>query len=682
MPKSPESNPNVIRHYLGIDTGGTFTDFVLLRDGALTSHKVPSTPDAPDRAIWQGIRDLELMDIVRQGHLTIIHGTTVATNAVLEASGVRTAYITNEGLADVLLIGRQTRRHLYDLTPAVPHHPFEGHPALEVPCRLTANGEWLTRLSETDIEQLKLRLASLGVESVAINLVFSYLDPSEEERIESALCDQYFVSRSSFVLPATGEFERGIATWINAWIGPLIESYMSSIATAVQPSNITIMQSSGLTISASQAGARAVNLLLSGPAGGIAAAALLARQTNRSRMLTFDMGGTSTDVSLVDGSPALIARGQISGLPIHVPMTDIHTIGAGGGSVAYVDGGGLLRVGPRSAGAVPGPACYGRGGQEPAVTDAHAFLGRLMAERFFGGQLPLDMAANRIAIQRLADQLGIPPHDVAQGIIDIANEHMVAALKVISIERGYDPRDFILTSFGGAGGLHVCEVAELLGMSRILIPRDAGVLSAAGMLATAPGREMIRTREQRLDDVSDETLHSWFKELEEAASHELSRETDDTLVFRRGLDLRYVGQTHTLEVAYRGDLSNSAERFQEQHRQRFGHRLERPVELCDLRINARARRSPLDAANVSPKHHPPTKADPSIPNKERITTTAVILNGHAMTVPVFTYDEAKQLDGHTGPLIIADKHTTVLVRPEWSLSGDEHGHLYLKRHEA
>lgn len=662
------------RLYLGIDTGGTFTDFVLLREGKLISHKVPSNPDAPDRAIWQGIEDMGLVEAASRGHLTIIHGTTVATNAVLEDKGVRTAYITNEGLADLLLIGRQTRRRLYDLTPAPPHRPFAEHPTIEVNCRLSANGQWLTRLSDDDLQRLKQRLAQLDIESVAINLVFSYLDSSEEERIESALSDQYFVSRSSFVLPATGEYERGIATWINAWIGPSIASYMQSIVNAVEPSTIAIMQSSGLTISATQAAARAVNLLLSGPAGGIAAATMLSRQTGHERMLTFDMGGTSTDVSLLNGTPALIARGQISDLPIHVPMTDIHTIGAGGGSVAIVDSGGLLRVGPRSAGAEPGPACYGRGGLEATVTDAHAFLGRLPADRFFGGRLPLDMTANRKAIEHLAEHLAIPAPEVAQGVIDIANEHMVAALKVISIERGFDPQDFVLTSFGGAGGLHVCELAEALAISQIIVPRDAGVLSAAGMLATAPGREMIRTRESLLSDVTDAEINTWFGELENAATSELQRETDDALLFRRGLDLRYAGQTHTLEVPYHGNLDVSAEHFQILHEQQFGHRLERKVELCHLRVNARARQSPIDASQPSSQRGSKTSGE-----ADRTSIyTSVFLDGERHRIPVFSGEETAQFDGQIGPILIADRHTTVLVRPGWSLNCDDFGNLHLR----
>jgi len=429
------------RAFLGIDTGGTFTDFVLREAATIRVHKVLSTPGAPQDAILTGIKEMGLQSRVAAGQIMIIHGTTVATNAALEGKGVRTAYITNAGLKDVLLIGRQTRQQLYQLTPAKPKIPFDEQLLLEVNTRLDAQGVLIEPLTAADLDELEQQIAILQPESIAINLLFSFLDPEQELQIEARFRDAYFVSRSSLILPEQREYERGITTWLNAWIGPLIKSYLNSLSAALAPSNLAIMQSSGLTISAKVAAERAVNLLLSGPAGGLAAALAIGHQTHQPRLMTFDMGGTSTDVALLEGEIRLTNQGKIASYPVAVPMADIHTIGAGGGSIAFVDAGGLLQVGPASAGAHPGPACYGRGGTAPTVTDANLVLGRLRSDAFLGGRMQLDKSAAASALQPLADQLQISVTELAFGIIRIANESMIQALRVISIQQGHDPRD-------------------------------------------------------------------------------------------------------------------------------------------------------------------------------------------------------------------------------------------------
>ena len=355
---------------LGVDTGGTFTDFVLLDDSRLRIHKVLSTPDAPEQAILQGIDELGIGAVAAAGQLVVIHGSTVATNAALEGKGVRTVFITNRGFADMLSIGRQARSELYQLQPALTAPPVPADLCLETGGRMTPGGDELVPLGRADLESLRAQIEALQPEAVAINLLYAFVDDRYERAIEASLPAGLFCSRSSEVLPEHGEYERGIATWLNASLGPLMASYLQRLQQALAPGPVTIMQSSGGTIALEQAARRAVNLLLSGPAGGLAAARHIGHLCGQPRLMSFDMGGTSTDVALIDGEIRLSNEGHIGRWPVAVPMVDMHTIGAGGGSLAFVDGANLLHVGPQSAGASPGPACYGLGGTQATVTDA------------------------------------------------------------------------------------------------------------------------------------------------------------------------------------------------------------------------------------------------------------------------------------------------------------------------
>ncbi|MCU5788495.1 hydantoinase/oxoprolinase family protein, partial [Alloalcanivorax marinus] len=383
-------------YWLGVDTGGTFTDFVLLGEDEPRIHKVLSTPSAPEDAILRGIHELGLDGALAAGELIIVHGTTVATNAALEGKGARTVLVTNRGLEDVPLIGRQNRPELYNLTPAAPRTALHDTPTEGVDARLGAGGETVTALEESDIQDLVARVSAHKPESVAVSLLFSYLNDEHEARLGRALeAAGLPVSLSSQVLPTRGEYERGLATWLNAWLAPRLRHYLNRLSEHTRPAPLAIMQSHGGTVAAGQAADRAVNLLLSGPAGGLNAARRLARDLDRDHLMTFDMGGTSTDVALLDGDVRLTRDGHIGPYPVAVPMVDMHTIGAGGGSLARVDEAGLLHVGPRSAGADPGPACYGRGGQAPTVTDANVVLGRLQPEFALGGSLQLDVDAAR-----------------------------------------------------------------------------------------------------------------------------------------------------------------------------------------------------------------------------------------------------------------------------------------------
>jgi N-methylhydantoinase A len=662
---------------LGIDTGGTFTDLVLLdEEGGLRQCKVLSTPDDPSRAIGEGLRRLGL----DEAPVRITHGTTVGTNAVLEGKGSRVAYVTSRGFADVLALGRQQRREIYRLCQPPVAAPVPEERCLEIATRAAADGELLERADDAELEALRGRLRELGAEAVAVNLLFSFLCPAEEERIAALLGDEFFVSLSSRVLPEIREYERGIATWLNASVGPVISRYLTRLTRQHPRARISVMQSSGSTVEAEQAADQAVRLLLSGPAGGIAAAQLLGRTCGRPRMMTLDMGGTSTDVALLDGEIPLTSDSRIGPWPLTVETVDIHTIGAGGGSVARVDEGGLLLVGPESAGADPGPACYGRGGRLATVTDANLVLGRLPRDTLLGGYLPLDRGAAERALDRLADRMGCDRGAAAAGVVRVANEHMARALRVISVERGHDPRNYLLTCFGGAGGLHACELADLLGIRSVMLPALAGVLSAQGMLASRPGRDLSRAVLEPLDRVSLEALESQFAELELEAREQLAQEgvPPRSLEVQRRVELRYRGQSQGIVMGYgtreRGDSPAAGEleaAFHAAHRRATGHELAYPVELVNLRLSLRGpapiselRPAPAGGAD-SGRGAGPAQQEPGSDGPDQ--------------VPVFRREELQHGAFVSGPAIVLDEVATAWVAAGWRACLDEWRNLVMER---
>jgi len=671
MQSTPEASAKTPSQLLGVDTGGTFTDFVLLESsGEIRIHKVLSTPAAPERAILQGVEELGLMTSARAGELTVVHGSTVATNAALEGKGVRTVFITNRGFKDLLSIGRQTRPELYNLQPQPIAPPVPSELCLETGGRLGANGEVIESLTEPDIAALIEQIKVLKPDAAAINLLFSFLDDEAERRIETALNQHFgdglFTSRSSFVLPEYKEYERGIATWLNSWLGPLVERYLQNLQEALAPAPVAVMQSSGGTIDAGQASRRAVNMLLSGPAGGLAAALHVGRSIDSDRLLTFDMGGTSTDVALIDGDIRLTNEGRISRYPAAVPMVDMHTIGAGGGSIAWIDQGGLLQVGPESAGADPGPACYGKGGTRPTVTDANALLGRLRPEAFLGGTMRLDIEAARRAIATIAEPLGMSELEAAEGILEIANEHMTRALRVISVQQGHDPREFRLACFGGAGGLHVCALAEELGMEQALVPMHSGVLSALGMLVAPRQRQLSRTHQALLSALSDSEIEAILQTLAEDGVAQLLAEQVrwEQITRSPSLDLRYQGQSFTLNVPWRG-CSQAAEDFHQAHQQRYGHQLDLPVELVNVRVALNAITTTLSL---------PAHRQTKLPE-----TSAITLHGFEQPVRWLQREQLGVGERIEGPALIADPVSTTLIGAGWWGELSAQGHLQLNR---
>lgn len=650
-------------YLLGVDTGGTFTDFVLYDGQRLRVHKRLSTPEAPARAIVEGLAALG----IPLDSLQVVHGSTVATNAVLEGKGVRTAYITNHGLADVLTLGRQARRQLYVLQPAAVPPPVPPELCLETGGRLGATGDEIEPLTDADLDHVEAQLRQLAPRAVAINLLFSFLDDRYERRIEARVPPGMFVSRSSAVLAEYKEYERGMATWLNAWVGPLVESYLEILARHIPAQQLSVMQSSGDTIAASEAARMAVRMLLSGPAGGLAGARFIGERCARAQLLTFDMGGTSTDVALIAGEARLTSEGHVAGYPVAVPMVDIHTIGAGGGSLARIDAGGLLQVGPQSAGADPGPACYGRGGQEATVTDANLVLGRLLPDMFLGGAMALDAAAARTAVARCARALGLGIEETALGIVRLANEHMAQALRVISVQRGEDPRRYTLLSFGGAGGLHVCALAAALGIHEALVPIHAGVLSALGMLVSPRGRQLSRTVNVRLDACSGAELEETLAQLESTARAALRREgvADTDITSRYSADLRYRGQSYTLNLPWAAPATLRGA-FHQQHEQRYGHRLDLPVELVNLRVGVRTAAPSLDL-------------DLHIPAREQKPMRYQPMWGIGDAVPVWHREALSTTEVIPGPAIIADAVSTTFVEGGWRCRRDRWGTLLLTR---
>ncbi len=643
---------------LGVDTGGTFTDFVLWDGTGLRVHKVLSTPDAPERAILQGVRALGL----DPAGLRMVHGSTVATNAALEGKGVRTAFVTNRGFADLLTIGRQHRADLYDLQPPPEAPPVPAALCLETGGRLAADGSVVEPLSEVDLTELRARLAALKPDAVAVNLLFSFLDNRAERAIAEVVPEGVFTSLSSQVLPELREVERGMATWLNAWVGPLVQGYLRRLAQGLPGTRLSVMQSAGDTVAAEQAGEQAVRMLLSGPAGGLVGARFVGQTAGCPRLLTFDMGGTSTDVALIDGEPRLTTEGRIGRYPVAVPMVDMHTIGAGGGSVGWLDAGSMLQVGPESAGADPGPACYGRGGRRPTVTDANLVLGRLRGDAFLGGSMALDSGAARAALATLAEPLGCSVEAAAEGVLRVANEHMARALRTISVQRGIDPGGFVLTCFGGAGGLHVCDLAESLGLVEALVPVHGGVLSALGMLAARPGRQLSRTWQGLLDDRSDQALEEAFVGGAEQGRSALAAEglAETDMQLSPSLDLRYQGQAYTLNVPWQGVAAAKAD-FHRSHRARYGHALRAPVELVNLRLAVRG-------PGLAPGLQAPTVGRDETPAPAPRDGVAHLPRSQLAVGQVVQ-----------GPAVITEPVATTWLAAGWQASKDDAGNLRLRR---
>lgn len=653
---------------LGIDTGGTFTDFVLLSEQGWQVHKVPSTPDNPARAILSGIEAL-----LGKGFapLEIVHGTTVGTNAFLERRGAQVVLLTTQGFEDLLFIGRQTRRELFSLAISKPPPLLPRQRCLGVHERLLADGRIHQPLRAAEVQRLRGQVEAQAPEAVAICLLHAYANPEHEEALAAGLAELGLpLSLSSQIMPEFREFERISTTVLNAYLGPILTRYLGALEDQLPGVTLFIQQSNGGFMPAGRAGSQAIHTILSGPAGGVNAAWHLGQALGEPNLLTFDMGGTSTDVALVAGAIPFTQEYHLDGYPIGIPLIDIHTVGAGGGSIAYQDQGGALRVGPQSAGADPGPVCYGRGDQL-TVTDANLWLGRLIPEFFLGGRLALQIEATRQAMARLAAEFRVTPVELALGIIRVANSHMAKALRAVSLERGYDPRDFALCCFGGAGGLHVCELAQELDLRRVLVPTQAGVLSALGLALAQPSRDFAKTLLWAGARLRPESIDQEFQELKKQGLAELAQEGLDPLQVETqlGVDLRYQGQSYTLTVPWGPDFRDA---FHQRHQQAYGHALpERALEITTLRLYCQAK-----------------SALPPLPRQETATTSLV--SNWPAQIEIWLPEGRAQVAVHyrprlpggfsfKGPALIVEDFATLLVLPEFSGQVDAWGHIHLQR---
>ncbi|PCJ25466.1 MAG: hydantoinase [SAR86 cluster bacterium] len=661
---------------LGIDAGGTFTDFIfvdLRQTISIRVHKTLSTPAAPEQAILQGISAMGLESYMRDGSLQIIHGSTVATNLLLEGKLARTVFVTNYGFADMLLLARQTRPALYALEFPEIEPPVAAQLCLETGGRIAADGSVVEPLSEPEIDNLVEKIKSLKPEAVAINLLFSFLDDGFEREIEAAIHRAglpVFVSRSSQVLPEYKEYERGIATWLNASLAPAVSGYLQRLQQELGDNSLQLMQSSGETIAAHKAADSAVNLLLSGPAGGLTAIAFLGEQLGISKIISFDMGGTSTDVALLDGQIATTNEATISRYPIAVPMVDMQTIGAGGGSIAFVDSGGMLQLGPLSAGADPGPACYDKGGSEATVTDANLVLGRLQVNHALAGALYLNESAAIACIEKLADKISLSVEETALGIVTIANEHMARAIRLISVNQGNDPQDFVLASFGGAGGLHVCAIADAMQMRSAIVPIHGGVLSALGMVVARRGRQFSKTLGLEFDQINKSELEKEFAELEQHGIHQLSDEglSPASLSTRRSADMRYKGQSYTLNIEWKS-AEKASDAFRQLHKKRYGYAHNTNMELLNIRVNVMAPNRQFSL---------PTITDSS--NCNNIHYSKVY--GHDDKAKVMARTEMSVGQRVTGPAIITEYSATTFIEAGWTVELDLLGNLLLEKPDS
>ncbi|MEZ4521354.1 MAG: hydantoinase/oxoprolinase family protein [Thermomicrobiales bacterium] len=678
---------------IGVDTGGTFTDVCVIDDaGRLTIHKLPSTPADPSIAILDGARQGLENARIEPGSVGYFgHGTTVATNTILEGRGARTGVITTEGFRDLLDIGRQERPDLYDLQVEKPPVLVRRRDRLEVPERLLYDGTVEKALDERAVAEAIELLKERGVEAIAVCFLYSYLYPQHEQRVLEMIREmapEIYPSTSHQVLAEFREYERLSTTVINAYVGPVMAGYISRLRDRVRDLGVLtepfITQSNGGLISLDEARQLPVRTVLSGPAAGVAGAGRVAEAAGLDNVITFDMGGTSTDVSLIsEGAVQIGIDSKVAGYPIRAPMIDINTVGAGGGSIAWIDSGGHLKVGPRSAGAEPGPAGYGRGGTEATVTDANLALGILNREHLLGGRMPVDAGAADRAVERLASELGLESMAVAEGILSIVNVNMGRAIRVISIERGYDPRDFTLIAFGGAGPLHATRLARELEIPRVLVPTVPGALCALGLLLSDLRADFSRTLTRPALPEALDDIQQGFREIEAEASAWLDREgvEEADRRLRRIADMRYIGQNYELAIDVPdGDLTPSTlerilDAFHAEHDRSYGFSAPgEPAQIVTVRVEARGL--------IPTPEFPEIERGSGVP--EPATSRAIHLApaGGRIKVPVYQRESLLAGQRFDGPAVIEQMDSTTFVLDGQSVTVDRYGNLMIQEERS
>ncbi|MGE4061934.1 MAG: hydantoinase/oxoprolinase family protein [Rhodospirillaceae bacterium] len=688
---------------IGVDVGGTFTDLVYcdMQTGDLAIHKVSTTPDDPSRAIVQGTLELCRDANVAPGAVNfLLHGTTTATNAVLEHKGAETGMLTNEGFRDIIHIARHQRVEHYSIMQEL---PWQNRPLVKrrhrkvVKGRLTPPmGTELEALDESAVREAAKQLKAEGVQAVAVCFLFSYLSPAHENRAKQILQEELpgvFVTTSSSVSPQFREFERFTTACLCAFIGPKMGTYIRRLDGALRDAgvkaDVRIMASNGGVATPTMVADKPVITLLSGLAAGVLGGAWIGGLSDRSKLITFDIGGTSADIGIVvDGRFVETdpRSSSIAGFPLLLPMIDIHTIGAGGGSIAYIDQGGAFRVGPRSAGAVPGPAAYGKGGTSPTVTDANVVLGRLDVNEFLGGNMKLESAAAHRVIEELAESLGMDKLEAAEGVLTVINSNMANAIRSRTVQKGIDPRGFALVAFGGAGPLHGAEVADMLEIPEVIVPPYPGITSAIGLLTTDLKYDAIRTQFQVSGKVDMKRVNADFKAMEKDLRAQFAADniSADKITFKRDGDLRYVGQGYELKVPFPdGEVDEKGlegvwNRFHEAHEREYGHCFRaNPIEMVNIR---------LSGAGEMPKIKSMT------PNKDASFDKAKIRSGQCvfrvngelrpMDTAFYRRDQLPAGASFAGPAIVLQKDSTTVVPPGWKAANDKIGNLILTREGA
>ena len=677
MPPQPPSSLRI-----AIDSGGTFTDCVWLESAAGRLHlrvlKLFSTPSDPSQAIAEAVSRIA----GSAPAVTVLHGTTVGTNTLLQRKGARVAFVSTAGFEDSIEIGRQNRPRLYDFF-------FQKEPALAPPElrfgvaeRLAADGSVLQAPDAASLRTLTEKLRAQSPQAIAISLLFSFANPEHEQIVAKALDDLNVpLSLSHQILPEFREYERASTVLVNAYLQPVMEKYLLGLQQRLnshhsgrKPARIFVMQSSGGITALKTAAEQPVRTVLSGPAGGVVGAAAVAARSGFTRLITFDMGGTSSDVALVDGHASTTNEGEVAGLPVRVPVLDIHTVGAGGGSLARFDAGGALRVGPESAGADPGPICYGKG-EQPTVTDANLLLGRLPAKQFLGGDFILDLPRTQQVVQRWLKDRGskLSLQDFAAGVVRVVNANMEKAIRVVSIERGHDPRDFTLVAFGGAGAMHACELARSLRIPRVLVPAHPGALSALGILISDVVKDhsrtvLLRVAAGKFSSQLKSRMASIYAELQQRVVSELTAEDwKGRAVYERSADLRYRGQGFELSLPFGPDILS---RFAAEHKRRYGYSdPERDIEIVTVRVRGRV---------ASPEKLEKMRVEEESTRRLQATMAEVFFEGKKWMPQVIPRSLLRSGKRLRGPAIITEYSATTVVPPGVTFQADRVGNLLVE----
>jgi N-methylhydantoinase A/oxoprolinase/acetone carboxylase beta subunit len=659
---------------VGVDTGGTFTDFVFFKSGKISIKKISSTPRDPSVAILKGIHEYLAQEIP----ILITHGTTVATNSLLQRKGGKIALITTKGFEDIIFIGRQVRSKLYSLKGEKRRPLLPPNRCFGLAERTLSDGKIDKKIHFPDLIEIIGKIKKSGVEAVAVSLINSYANFANEKIIQRELLkNKILTSLSSIILPEHREYERTTVTAVNAYLMPVIGSYLDSLDRKIKKAKLQVMQSNEGYISPTLAKEEPIKTALSGPAAGVVAAFRLSKAAGYKDIITFDMGGTSSDVSLVDGKIQRTNESFIGDFPIRLPMIDIHTVGAGGGSIAYIDGGGSLRVGPQSSGADPGPACYGKGNL-PTVTDANVVMGRLVPEFFLGGKMKILPDRSWKSIKILAKRIGKSTLNTAAGIIEIANANMEKAIRVISIERGIDPKNFALFSFGGAGGMHSVEIASNLKIPKVIIPNNAGVLSAFGLLLADSVKDYSKSYVKPVKTLDMQNMVKQLSLLGDEGLKDMKKEgfNEKEIKISFFLDLRYIGQSY--EITLPVSLNNLPEMsfladFSKEHQKQYSfHHPDREVEIVNIRAKA-------IGVSKKIKLQKYTLSGSSPPSEAYFHKQKLYYKGRPYQASVYKKSLLEPGNKITGPALVVDSESTTFLPPAFNLSVDVFLNLVIQR---